>query len=436
MSNVFVMGLDRFHLDLLETIRDEDDEYQFLTLFEKSEIVHPPDLDYPTMDDICAHAKELFDNFVGTVDGVMGYWDLPTSLAVPLIARKHGLPGAPLEAVARCEHKYWSRLEQAAAVPDLIGRFQALDPFDDDPLAGLELDYPFWIKPVKSHSSFLGYYIDRPETLLEHLPTIREKIGIMGRPMNEFLGHVDVPDEIAGVDGYHCIAEELISQGEQCTLEGYGWQGEIEIFGIIDSIRTGRYKSSFSRYQYPSMLPQPVQQRMIEAAERLMRGIGYEGAAFNIEFYWDPDSDRIRLLEVNARISKSHSPLFLMVDGAPNQKVPLHLAVGRKPVFPHRQGEFELAAKFMLRYFEDGLIERVPTEADIEAIRERYPEVRIRVLATQGTRLGDLDFQDSYSFEVAEIFVGGSSQQELQAKYEDVVDRLGFRISPLSSVTA
>lgn len=431
MSNVFVMGLDRFHLNLLKTIQDEDDEYQFLNLFDKSEIVHPPELDYPSMDNICAHAQQLFDNFTGTVDGVMGYWDLPTSLAVPLIARKHGLPGVSLEAVARCEHKYWARREQAAIVPDLIGRFQAINPFDDDPLAGLELNYPFWVKPVKSHSSFLGYYIDRPEAFLEHLPTIREKIGIMARPLNEFLAHVDMPDEIAEVDGYHCIAEELVSQGEQCTLEGYGWQGEIKIFGIIDSIRTGRYKSSFSHYQYPSMLPQPVQQRMSKAAERLMQKLGYEGAAFNIEFYWDPDSDRIRLLEVNARISKSHSPQFLMVDGAPNQKVSLHLALGRKPVFPHRQGEFKLAAKFMLRYFQDGLVERVPTEAEIKAIYERYPEARINILATQGTPLRDLDFQDSYSFEVAEIFLGGRSQQELLAKYDDVVDRLDFRISPL-----
>ncbi len=434
VSNVFVMGLDRFHQDLLETIEDEGSDYQFLTLYKTSEIVHPPDLEYPSMEEMCEHAGRLFRNFPDSVDGVMGYWDLPTSLAVPLIARTYGLPGPPLEAVARCEHKYWSRLEQAAIAPELIGRFQVINPFDSDPLATVELDYPFWIKPIKSHSSFLGYYIDRPETLLAHLPRIREKIGIMGRPMNEFLAHVDLPDEIAEIDGYHCIAEELVSQGEQCTLEGYGWKGEITVFGVVDSIRAGLYNSSFSRYQYPSRLPETVQQRMIEATRRLMLGIGYEGGAFNIEFYWDPDSDRIRVLEINARISKSHSPLFLMVDGATNQKVPLHLALGRKPDFPHRQGEFDLAAKFMLRYFEDGLIEHVPTREDVEKIQQLYPEARIRILATQGTHLSDLDLQDSYSFEVAEVFLGGSNEQELLTKYQDVIERLGFRISPQRKV--
>lgn len=428
MSNLFVMGLDKFHLDLLETIHDDDDAYEFLTLFTTAEIVHPPDLKYPTMEEICAHAAELFGNF--RADGVMGYWDLPTSLAVPLVAHENGLPGVPLEAVARCEHKFWSRREQARIIPELVGHFQSIDPFAKNPLDDLKMGYPFWLKPVKSHSSFLGFYIDRPETLLAHLPTIREQIGIMARPMNEFLAYIDLPDEIAAVDGYHCIAEELISQGVQCTLEGYGWQGEITVFGVVDSIRAGLYKSSFSRYQYPSRLPETVQQRMIEATRRLMLGIGYEGGAFNIEFYWDPDTDRIRVLEVNARISKSHSPLFLMVDGATNQKVPLHMALGRKPVFPHRQGEFDLAAKFMLRYFEDGLIEHVPTEEDVRRIREIYPEARIRILATQGTQLSDLDLQDSYSFEVAEIFLGGSNEQELLAKYADVIDRLGFRISP------
>ncbi len=431
MRNIFVMGLDPFHLNLLEQIRDEGEEYQFLTLYENSEIVHPPDLEYPHLDDIRAHAGELFASFPGAVDGIVGYWDLPTSLVLPLIARDHGLPAASPDAVARCEHKYWSRLEQSAVVPDMVGRFQAFDPFDDDSVAGVELDYPFWIKPVKAHSSFLGYYIDSPETLRSHLPTIRDRIGIMGRPMNEFLAELDLPEEVAAIDGYHCIAEELVSRGRQCTLEGYGWREEIEIFGIIDSVRTGRHGSSFSRYQYPSTLPDDVQVRMCEAASSLMRAVGYTGAAFNIEFYWDPDSDRIRLLEVNARISKSHSPLFLFVDGSPNQHVCVHLALGRRPQMPKGQGSFRLAAKFMLRYFENGLIERVPTDNDIAALRQHYPEALVRVLGTQGTRLSDLDLQDSYSFEIAEIFVGGDSEQELVQKYEDIVERLGFRIAPL-----
>ncbi|RFF27275.1 MULTISPECIES: acetyl-CoA carboxylase biotin carboxylase subunit family protein [unclassified Wenzhouxiangella] len=436
MKNVYVMGLDRFHLDLLETIHDDNEEYEYHALFDKSQIVHPPELAYPSMNDILAHAGELFEAAPAPPDGVMGYWDLPTSLAVPLVAREFGLPGAPLAAVAKCEHKYWSRIEQRKAVPEVVGRFQAIDPFADDPLAGLELDYPFWFKPIKSHSSFLGFHVDSRKTFEQHLPQVRKQIGIMARPMNQFLEHVDVPDEIAPIDGYHCIIEEIVSQGEQCTLEGYCWEGEVLIFGVIDSKRFGKHGSSFSHYQYPSALPVEVQERMIEIARKVMRHFGYDGAAFNIEFYWDPDADTIRLLEINARISKSHSPLFLMVDGVPNQKVVLDLALGRRPAFPYREGDFHFSGKFMLRYFEDGIIERVPNDRDIARVQAKYPEARIRVLASQGTALSDLELQDSYSFEVAEIFLGADNEDDLLVKYEEVRDLLDFRIRPFGPEAA
>lgn len=434
MKNIYIMGLDPFHLDLLKTIHDEGEDYRFHALFDKSQIVHPPGLEYPSMDDIITYAGQLFEAV--PPDGVTGYWDLPSSLAVPLVAREFGLSGAPLEAVAKCEHKYWSRVEQRKVVPEVVGRFQAIDPFAEDPLAGLELDYPFWFKPVKSHSSFLGFYIDSRETFERHLPQVREQIGIMARPMNQFLQYVDVPDEITPIDGYHCIIEEIVSHGEQCTLEGYCWGGETSIFGIIDSKRFTEHSSSFSHYQYPSALPINVQERMIEITQKVMRHFGYDNAAFNIEFYWDPETDTIRLLESNARISKSHSPLFLIVDGVTNQKVIVELALGRQPSFPIAMGDFRLAGKFMLRYFEDGIIERVPDDQDIARVQKRYPEARVRVLAEPGMTLSELEFQDSYSFEVAEVFLGADNDHDLLAKYEDVRELLDFRIRPFKPEAA
>ena len=361
------------------------------------------------------------------------YWDFPGSAIAPMLSRTLDLPGATLESVARCEHKYWSRLEQQAVVPEMVCGFQPIDPFSGDPVADVEIDYPFWIKPIKAHSSFLGFFIDGPETLVGTLSTIREQIGAIARPFNEFLAHVEKPDYVAAVDGYHCIAEEIISDGFQCTLEGYAWRGEVQIYGVVDSVRGGKLHSSFTRYQYPSRLPTGVQERMIEASKRVIKHISYDWAAFNIEFYWNPKSDQITLLEINSRISKSHSPLFLMVDGATNQKVPLDLVLGRKPCFPHRLGGHKLAAKFMLRWFHDGILERVPTEDDLSMVNRIYPEVRMQVLAPQGKRLGELSLQDSYSYEVAEIFLGANSQGELLEKYRHICAILDFRVRALGT---
>ncbi len=433
--NVFVVALDDFHLDLLRTIGDER-EYRFLELFELSEVVRPMNLGYPSLDGMVERARDMLERFPGTVDAVIGYWDFPSTVFLPLLWQQLELPGPTLEAVARCEHKYWSRIEQRAVVPDMVPGFQAINPFAEDPVSELELDYPFWIKPVKAHSSFLGFHIDSQETLERRLQRIREQIGCIGRPFNEFLAHVAMPEAIRTIDGHYCIAEKIVSAGFQCTLEGYSWQGEVEIFGVVDSIRAGRYRSSFTRYQYPSKLPRAVQARMAETARRVIRHFGYDGAAFNMEFYWNPKSDRISLLEINSRISKSHSPLFLMVDGATNQKVILDLALGRRPDFPHRRGGHKLAGKFMLRFFNDGILERVPTEEDMRELNRVYPEARVRLLAPQGTRLSDLMLQDSYSYQVAEIFLGADRQQELLNKYRHACELLDFRVRPLDTEAA
>lgn len=434
MKNVFVAGLEAFGHRLLRTIPDAED-YRFLGLFDYGAIVRPPRAAYPSLVQLVDEGCRRIAEFEGEENGILGYWDFPSSILVPWIAARMGMPGPALDAVARCEHKYWSRKEQQEVLPDWVPRFQAVDPFAADAVESVTLDYPFWIKPVKAHSSFLGFYIDTPETLEARLAVIRQRIGFMGEPFNEFLAQIDMPAELRSIGGYHCIAEELISGGHQCTLEGYSWRGEPEIYGIVDSLRTGHYDSCFSRYQYPSVLPEAVQSRLRAAACKLIRHLRYDNGAFNIEFYWNPDDDSASVLEVNARISRSHSALFLMVDGAVNQKVPLDLAFGRRPVFPHRAGGYKVAAKFMVRHFSDGVLERVPTDEDFRNFEKAFPEAWVRILAPAGTRLGDLRLQDSYSYEIAEIFLGAENEEALLQKYSDALLLLDFQVRPVTPET-
>ena len=67
------------------------------------------------------------------------------------------------------------------------------------------------------------------------------------------------------------MAEELIG-GRQCTLEGYIQRGRVTVYGVVDSIRD-RNRSTFIRYQYPSLLPRGVQERMIRIAHRLLPAV-------------------------------------------------------------------------------------------------------------------------------------------------------------------
>jgi hypothetical protein len=53
------------------------------------------------------------------------------------------------------------------------------------------------------------------------------------------------------------------------------------------------------------------------------------------------------------------------------------------------------------------------------------------VIAHEGMRLSELKLQDSYSFEVAELFLGARDQKQLLDNYRRAVDVLNFRFEPL-----
>src|SRR5690625_6073998 len=70
---------------------------------------------------------------------------------------------------------------------------------------------------------------------------------------------------------------------------------------------------------------------MANIADRFLTHIEYDNAPFNVEFFWDPETDHIWLLEVNTRISESHTDLFLKVDGASHHEVATDLSLGERP---------------------------------------------------------------------------------------------------------
>jgi hypothetical protein len=434
MKNIFVIGMEPFNLGLLEQIEGARD-YAFHTLLTYEEAVRPAS-SHIEFDQLLRMAEERLYQFGVTVDAIISYWDFPSSALVPMLQKEFGLPGPSLEAVAKCQHKYWSRCQQKEVVPDMVPRFVAVDPFEDPPLSQIGLSCPFWIKPIKAHSSYLGFEIADEADFRRALPIIRASIANFADAFNEFLRRVDTPPEIAPIGGYHCIAEESISAGQQCTLEGYAYEDEVEVYGIVDSIREGERESCFARYQYPSRLPQQVQARMTDAACRVIKHIGYRNAPFNAEFDWDADTDHIWLLEINARISKSHSPLFKLVDGETHQKVAIDLALGHRPAMPRGQGYYRLAGKFMMRVFDDGMVKRVPGPDDFARVRAEFPEVMIRLMVEEGQRLSHLLYQDSYSYEIAEIFLGADSEDALLEKYDRVCSLLPFEFGPIEKANA
>ncbi|MCF7914988.1 MAG: hypothetical protein K9L66_07480, partial [Spirochaetaceae bacterium] len=366
-----------------------------------------------------------------SVDAICGYNDFPVSTMLPIICREFGTRSPSLESLMKCEHKYWSRVEQQKSIPEHIPPFTAFDPFDENALDKIQLDYPFWIKPIKSSGSFLGFRIENENEFLEAVPLIREQIGLISDPFGYVLEQLQLPAEIRWVQPHYCMAEGIIG-GRQCTLEGYVLNGWIESTGIVDSIR---YENgiSFFRYEYPSSLPYKIQERMIRITEKILSSIGFDNSAFNIEYYWDRGRDKIWLLEINTRVSESHSDIFEKVDGASNQSITVDVALGRDPEFPYQKGEFPRAAKFFWRVFENGVVKAVPTEEEIQRVEREIPGTVIRPQVSPGMRLNELLEQDSYSYAICYLFIGGEDQKDLLDKYIRCQEMLTFEIEPIET---
>ncbi|MFC4350296.1 acetyl-CoA carboxylase biotin carboxylase subunit family protein [Fodinicurvata halophila] len=428
-KNIFVIGLNAFNLEKLKRLRGAED-MEFHGVIEPAAVYDTEEFDIPAM---LSEAEAQLSAFDGSIDAIVGYMDFPVSTMLPILCGKFGVRTTSLESLLKCEHKFWSRTVQQEVIPEHIPAFTAFDPFDDKALSRIGeagLSFPFFVKPIKSSGSRLGFRIDNPEDFDHAIERLRAEIGSIQEPFNFVLDQADLPKEIRQVHGGYCMAEQVIG-GRQCTVEGYVHDGEVVPYGIVDSIRYPQVLSFFY-YMYPSRLPANVQDKMGELTKRIMSHVGFDNSAFNIEFFWDEVQDRIWLLEVNTRISQSHCDLFEKVDGISHQQVTVDLGLGQRPDMPSREGDYKVGAEFFYRvFFTDATVSRVPPPEEIEAAAAKVPGTFIRSQVHEGMRLSELPEQDSYSYAIAYIWMGASKQSTLLWNYERVLKNIHFEFTDI-----
>jgi biotin carboxylase len=415
-----VVGLDRQHRPSLERLGAEHG-FRVRGALGKDRVRRAATYD---MERLLADANaELGD---AAVDGIACYWDFPGSCLTALLAEQRGLPTPGVRAIVTAEHKYWSRRVQQAAAPEDTPSFTAVDVFAGSAATEPPLDYPFWLKPVKSYSSHLSFRIDHPDDLAHAVARLRDGIARLGVPFQQVLDRVEgIPREIAAVGGVAAIAEEIID-GDQCTLEGYVHDDEVHTHGIFD-IHRAADGSTFTSYSYPSNLAEGDRERMRAVATDVMQGMGHHDGAFNIEFFRDVAAGRTWILEVNPRISQEHASLMAWVDGASNLQIMAQAALGDPPGLQPRQGTCEAAGKFFVRRGRDAVVTGVPDPARIAELEDRFAPCRIEVDVEVGQRLSEMTDQEPYSYAVGSVYVGARDREALQRRYDEVVDALDLR---------
>ncbi len=419
---VFIIGWDDFNMARLKRL-PEAAECEFFPAVSFSEMRKQEGI---SIFGLIALAEKRIEE-AGGIDAVVSYFDFPGTLLVPVIAEKFNLTGPTVESVLKCEHKYWSRLEQKKVIPMHIPHFKAFDPFDEQAFDKIGFTPPYWVKPTKSYHSFLAYQITDSEHFDQCMEEVRQRINQVAEPFSELLEKYNYTEKKPELKARMFAETEL--SGRQCTAEGYVYDHEVNVYGVVDTVRV-KGSSSFARYEYPSSLPERVTGKIKELARKVIRQIGLNQSAFNIEFFYNEEDENVYLLEINPRISQSHSALFEKVHGVSHHETMLNLALNRSPKPYEFKGDFNVAGNFMPRVFHSGKVMAVPSEKEIVQLKQKFPDFEIKINVKKDMELDELPPYciDSYSYVLANIFIGASSREELLQKYDFIINSLTFKI--------
>lgn len=386
-----------------------------------------PDLNQPTLNIVELIERTIEKYAQANLDGVTSGVGYPGMSAVSIIASRLGLPGPSPESIMLCEHKYYSRVYQNLLVPEATPDFHLIDPSDgatyDSGIAN-----PSFLKPVKSCMSKNSNIVSSNDELLRLIKDSllpHQFIDPFNDMMREYT-HL--------VQHATCLLHEELLSGDQVSMEGYVFDHEVHVMGVIDAVMFPGTRS-FSRWQYPSRLSQSVLDRMANIAKRFFTGIGYDNALFNMELFYNRETDKISIIEINPKIASQFPNLFLKVDGFSTYKTMLEVALGQSPTTALRRGKHAIAANCVLRTFSDQIVHSIPEQKQIDSVVARFEDSVVQIYATPGQKLSEL-VQDTESYRYGLIDLGASDESELESNFEICKQMLPFEFEPVAQAVS
>jgi biotin carboxylase len=187
------------------------------------------------------------------------------------------------------------------------------------------------------------------------------------------------------------------------------------VLGVIDEhMYPGT--QAFHRFEYPSQVPPEIQGRMIALTEKLLAGIGYRHGFFNLELDWEPESGRLRVIELNPRMASQLAVFYEWVDGIQPYRMLLDLACGEAPSAERTAPRYRAAGSFALRKFDGKPLYADPSPEQLERVRRDYPDARLMLYLKRGLALAnEMKWLGSYRYAV--VNMGAASGDELHERF-------------------
>jgi len=167
-------------------------------------------------------------------------------------------------------------------------------------------------------------------------------------------------------------------------------------------------------------------QRAADVARRFLDAIGFRHGAFNMEFFHDPASDRLAVIEFNPRLASQFSDLYRRVYGIDAHVMALALALGEDPAdLPRSAPTAGAAASFVYRSFDRSASVPAPGARQRARLAREFPDALLFSYPRQGHALAR-DFKWLGSHRYGIVHLGGRDANDLRRCCEAASAILGW----------
>ena len=346
------------------------------------------------------------------------------ALAAALVAERLGLPGTAPQAILAAQHKLHARRVLARVAPEAnLGFAELQADYGDDIPEGLA--YPAFVKPVKAAFSVLARTVGSREELQAHTRFRARELWVIRHLVDPFdrLCRRRLPE--AGSAHRMLLEEPVPLQVPQFNLDGWVAGGHIEALGVVRAVMYPGTRA-FMRWELPARLPPAVGARALDVARRFLGAIGFRHGLFNLEFFHDPVSDRLSVIECNPRMAAQFGDLYRRVSGLDPHAIGLALARGEDPCrVPRTEPTAAVAASLVYRAFDPQRVPAPPTAAQRQAFRRAFPDGLVLSLPKSGQALSR-DFKWTGNHHHGFVHLGAGSHAELLERAAQASALLGW----------
>lgn len=248
------------------------------------------------------------------IHGVVTWSDRDVEL-VAQIGQTLGLP-APSPAAAQKARNKFIMKQALAHLPGIVPRHERVRSWSELETAIQTIGFPAILKPTGASASKGIFELHQAEDLRSAFATLQD----FAQP---------AVDSIFRTYGAEFILEEFLF-GPEFSVEGWIFQGEVEVVGITDKKTTDPFHLEY-QHIYPSSFSAAEQQDIIAKTIRVIKTLELDNCAFHLEGKLTPNG--FRLIEIAARIGGDYitSHLIPLSTGINFYAQVLRVVTGQQP---------------------------------------------------------------------------------------------------------